>query len=159
MDKWEFLRWRRTLGYTQEEAGEKLGVARGTIVNWERGTTRIPQAIDLACCELTRRSKQRPDFGPVNLIYSDCRVSSRTSLLQCELYSSNNAAIGRALNLSQSCVNLMIIEDGGSLIWSASELLRECERRRDEVRLPGLRHKPKGNPDHEPAVPVEGKPR
>ena len=44
MDKWEFLRWRRTLGYTEEEAADTLGVARGTINNWERGGTRIPQA-------------------------------------------------------------------------------------------------------------------
>jgi hypothetical protein len=95
----------------------KAGVARGTIVR-ERGTTRIPLVIDLACCELTRRSKHRPDFGPVNLVYSDGRATTRTSLLQCEVYSNNDTAIKRALTLTlnQSLVNPMIIEDGGAVI-------------------------------------------
>ena len=136
MDKWDFLRWRRTLGDTQEEAAEKLGVTRGTIVNWEGGATRIPQAIELACCELTRRSKQRPDFGPVNLVYTDSRMAARAPLLQCELYSNNDAAIERAAELVQNFVNLMIIEDGGGVIWTAAELLRELEHRRDELRVP-----------------------
>ena len=118
MDKWDFLRWRRTLGYTQEEIGEKLGVARGTINNWERGVTRIPQAIELACCEITRRAKQRPDFGPVNLVYGDRRDTSRTPVLHCELFSNNDAAIERALKLSYNFIAPMIIEDGG---WPAPD--------------------------------------
>src|SRR6266852_8189795 len=62
MDMWEFLKWRRTLRYTQAEAAEKLGVNRGTIQNWERGHTRIPKSTELACHELTRQWKQRPEF-------------------------------------------------------------------------------------------------
>jgi DNA-binding XRE family transcriptional regulator len=58
MDSWGLLKWRRTLGYTQAEAGEKLGVNRGTIQNWERGNTRIPKSIELACQELARQWKQ-----------------------------------------------------------------------------------------------------
>lgn len=146
MDKWDFLRWRRTLGDTQEEAAEKLGVGRSTIVNWEGGATRIPQAVELACCELTRRSKQRPDFGPVNLVYSDSRLSSRTPLLQCEIYSNNDAAIERAVALIQSFINPMIIEDGGAVIWTAAEILRELERRRDESRLPPASPERRGRP-------------
>jgi DNA-binding XRE family transcriptional regulator len=74
MDKWELLKWRRTLGYTQAEAGERLGVNRGTIQNWERGNTRIPKSIELACQELTRQWKQRPEFGPVTLVYADSAI-------------------------------------------------------------------------------------
>src|SRR6266852_880334 len=36
MDMWDFLKWRKTLRYTQAEAAEMLGVNRGTIQNWER---------------------------------------------------------------------------------------------------------------------------
>src|SRR5712692_2539060 len=77
MDMWDFLKWRRTLRYTQAEAAEKLGVNRGTIQNWERGVTRISKAADLACLELTRRWKQRPEFGAVSLIYAETPVSQQ----------------------------------------------------------------------------------
>lgn len=139
MDRWGFLRWRRTLGYTQEEAGAKLGVTRGTIQHWERGATRVPLAIELACLELTRRWKQRPGFGPVNLVYADSRVSSRMSFLHCELYSHNDAAFEQALPLSATpnFINPFIMEDGGDVVWTAAELLRECERRKDEARIGG----------------------
>jgi DNA-binding XRE family transcriptional regulator len=60
MDKWEFLMSRRKFGYTQEEAAEELGVARGTVVRWESGIALIPKAIELACCELIRRSRRAP---------------------------------------------------------------------------------------------------
>jgi len=164
MDKWEFLRWRRTLAYTQEEAAEKLGISRGAINGWERGVARIPQAIDLACHELTRRWKQRPEFGPVNLVYGDAEVSSRTSRLQCELFSNNDAAIRQVLKLWENFINPLIMEDGGGVVWTASELLRECERRRDELnptRPPPRSRgpKPKGRPSIEQIVPPNTKPR
>jgi DNA-binding XRE family transcriptional regulator len=99
MDMWDFLRWRRTLGNTQEEAAGKLGVSRGTIQHWEKGVTRVPRAVDLACEELKRCWKQQPDFGPVTLVYADGAMprqpdgSSRSTLLRSELYSGNEAAI------------------------------------------------------------------
>lgn len=145
MDKWEFLKWRRTLGYTQAEAGEKLGFGRGTVGNWEGGITSIPPAVELACCELTRRSKQRPDFGPVNLVYGDSRVASCAPVLQCELFSNNEAAIERALDFDESFVNAMILEDGGGVVWTVSELLSELEQRRGETRPPESSPERKGN--------------
>jgi len=130
MDKWEFLRWRQMLGYTQEETAQKLGVVRSTINNWERGIARIPQAVELACHELTRRWKQRPEFGPVNLIYADGHLRSG---LHCELFSNNDLAIKQAIKICENFFNPLIIEDGGTVVWSASELLRECEMRRDAL--------------------------
>ena len=134
MDKMELRRWRRTLDYSQEETAEKLGIVRGTISNWETGATRIPSHIELACHELTRRWKQRPDFGPVSLVYTVEKESSRTSSLQCALFSNNEAAIKEAIKLLENVIPPLIIEDGGGVVWSASELLRECERRRDEAK-------------------------
>jgi len=142
MDMWEFLKWRRTLRYTQEEAAEKLGVNRGTIQNWERGVRRIPKAIELACPELTRRRKQRPEFGAVCLVYAEAPVCqqpddpSRCALLQRELYSTNDVAILRALQLldTPNFINPFIIEKDGGIVWTTIELLRECERRREEAK-------------------------
>jgi DNA-binding XRE family transcriptional regulator len=139
MDRWEFLRWRRTLGYTQEEAGAKLGVTRGTIQHWERGMTRIPLAIELACRELTRRWKQCPEFGPVSLVYADTRVSSRVRTLHCELHSNNESAFVQVLLLSATptFINPFIMEDDGDVIWTTAEIRLECERRTREQRGSG----------------------
>jgi DNA-binding XRE family transcriptional regulator len=142
MDMWDFLKWRKTLRYTQAEAAKKLGIHRGTIQNWERGITPISKAAELACLELTRQWKQRPEFGPVNLIYAEAPVSqqpndpSRTALLQCELYSTNEAAIWRALQLMETpnFINPLIIEKDGGIVWTTTELLREGERRTVEAK-------------------------
>jgi transcriptional regulator with XRE-family HTH domain len=145
MDMWGFLKWRRTLGYTQKEAADKLGVSRGSIQHWERGVTPVPRAVELACQELTRRWKQQPEFGPVNLVYAHGAVaqqhedSAHSVLLQSEPYSSNEAAIGRVLELSQTpnFTNPAIMEEGGGVVWTPPELLRECERRNVEKRQKG----------------------
>jgi DNA-binding XRE family transcriptional regulator len=157
MDKREFLRWRRALGYTQEEAAEKLGVVRGTINNWERGVARIPQAVELACHELTRRWKQRPDFGPVSLVYADNQTSTCRQHMYCELFSNNDLAIKQALKLHESLFNPLIIEDGGAVVWSAWELLRECEIRRNELNPTRASPKPGPKPGTNNAVPPSSK--
>jgi len=138
MDASEFLKWRRTLRYSQEEAGKELGVSRGTIKNWEKGYTRIPRAAELACLQVTRRWKQRPDFGPVALVFTDgpnwqvlqdlhCSV-----VLQCELCPNNEAAMERACR-PEHCptfVYRFIMAENGGIIWNGPELSSECDRRR-----------------------------
>ena len=98
--------WRKQLRYTQEEAAKQLGVSRATIQNWEHEVTPLPGAIDFACQECVRRWRQRPDFGPVLLVYADSPVWPPPSdglncipLLHCEPYPDNAAAIQRALRL------------------------------------------------------------
>jgi DNA-binding XRE family transcriptional regulator len=71
MDLWGFKKWRRKLGYTQVEAGEKLGLSRGAVQYWESESRPVPLAVELACQELLRLWKQRPEFGPVTLLYAD----------------------------------------------------------------------------------------
>ena len=41
MDLWGF-KWRRKLGYTQVEAGEKLGLSRGAVQYWESEHRPVP---------------------------------------------------------------------------------------------------------------------
>ena len=55
MEPNEFGAWRRKLGLTQQEVAERLGVSRGTVIDYERGRWRsggeakIPKAVELAC--------------------------------------------------------------------------------------------------------------
>src|SRR2546423_13868211 len=105
LDRWEFLKWRKTLRYTQAEAADLLGVNRGTIQHWESGITRVPKAAELATQVLTRRWRQRPDFGPVALIHADNPIWQQAdgpyvaAALQCERFSDNDGAIERATQL------------------------------------------------------------
>lgn len=143
MDAEDFLKWRKTLAYTQVEAGAKLGYTRLTIQNWEKGMTRVPKFVELACLELTRQWKQQPEFGTVVLVYSEEPIwpnpndSTREVFVQCEQYSNNEVAIRQALRLSkhQNVSNPFIIEPNGSIVWNTPQLLLECERRRQEARV------------------------
>lgn len=141
MDMWDFLKWRRTLRYTQAKAGELLGVNRATIQNWERGTTRISRAAELACQELTRYWKQRAEFGPVILVYSDSPIPEQAEPdsvcnLQCERFRNNDAAIEQVARLRRTpnFVNPIIIDEAGGFVWTSAELMRECDRRVEEMK-------------------------
>ena len=141
MDQADFSRWRKTLGYTRVEAGELLGFTRLTIRNWERGFTRVPMFVGLACHELLRQWKQRPEFGPVALVYFEKPIwpnpQEGTSALciQCEVCANNEIAIRQTLRLSVNghVSNPFIIEPDGCIVWNAPELMSECERRKQKV--------------------------
>lgn len=52
----EFKEWRANLGYSQHQAADALGVSRGSIENYERGSRRedarpveIPRTVEFAC--------------------------------------------------------------------------------------------------------------
>jgi DNA-binding XRE family transcriptional regulator len=137
MDGPALKNWRKQLGCTQDQAAKQLGVVRATIQNWEREFTSPPGAIDFACQDCVRRWKQRPDFGPVLLVYPDGPIWPPLGqpdcfpLLYCEPYSNNEAAIQRALRLSddQKFACAWILEERENVIWNSSELLLECRRR------------------------------
>ena len=136
MDQWEFLKWRRMLHLTQAEAGERLGVHRATIKNWERGCTPIPKIIELACPELTRRWRQRSEFGPVLLIYLErcgeniLGFSDPIVALRCSQHATNDTALKSAVSLEKGARPLFIIGITGDLIWNTEELGRVCEERK-----------------------------
>src|SRR5882757_3498695 len=86
MDQWDFKKWRKRLGINQVEAGEVLGLSRAAVQYWESDIRPVPRAVELACSELLRRWKQRPEFGPVTLLYADSPLSlpSGDLVLRCE---------------------------------------------------------------------------
>ena len=137
MDMWDLKKWRRKLGYSQFEAAEKLGVSRGAVQNWECERRPIPHAVDLASEEIERRWKQRSEFGPVVLVYADEPMwpedgcPSRVLCVQRELHPHNEAAIRRACRLrgSPNFSGAFIIGEDGAVIWSTTELMRECDER------------------------------
>lgn len=138
MDGATLRKWRKQLRYTQEEAAKQLGVSRATIQNWEHELTALPGPIDFACQECVRRWKQRPDFGPVVLVYPDSPVWPPSSdsprsptLLHCEPYPNNGAAMQRVFRLrrDQNFVTAWILEEGENLVSSSAELLGECTKK------------------------------
>src|SRR5262249_12293997 len=140
MDSWDLKKWRKRLGYNQYQAAEQLGVGRTSIQDWESELRPIPYPIELACVELARRWKQRPEFGPVLLVYADGLVrqdpvdANRSSLLHCEPHPTNEAAIRQILRLSDGPglldpLLMFIMDEAGEIVLAGTELLNECERR------------------------------
>lgn len=135
MDVWDFKKWRKKLGYNQVEAGEKLGLSRAAVQYWEAEIRPVPLAVELACQHLLRQWKQRPEFGPVTLMYADDPVWQQASppcgvlLFQCERHPNNESAIRRAVWLRETMtlVTPFIVEDDGNVICSGPELLQVCD--------------------------------
>ena len=141
MDAWDFKKWRRRHRYTQFEAADKLGMGRGAIQDWESELRPVPEAVALACCELTRRSMRHPDFGPVILVYSEDQIWDQPPgaydivLMKCERYPDNETAIRRTCSLIGNSLSLtaMIVSKNGVVVWGTPELLAECERRTEQL--------------------------
>ncbi len=142
MDLWGFKKWRRKLGYTQVEAGEKLGLSRGAVQYWESEHRPVPVAVELACQELLRLWKQRPEFGPVTLLYAghaDDPISLETSaavgsiLVRSERHPDNESALKSAARQRETTtlVIAFIAEDDGNVIWSGRHRVRTATLRKD----------------------------
>jgi transcriptional regulator with XRE-family HTH domain len=138
MNGLELKKWRKLLGYTQERAANEFGVTRPTIQNWEYEITPVPVVVDLASRQLLRRWKQRPEFGPVTLVYASAALSPLPNNLDCMptlfcmRYPDNNAAFLRVCELrsSSNFFNPLILDDTNLVIWSGPPLVEECERLR-----------------------------
>jgi hypothetical protein len=124
------------MGHTQLQAGDVLGVTRATIQNWEHEITPIPIAVGLACRLLLRRWKQRPEFGPVTLVYTNFPLPGVSSIspdglsLTCQRCINNADALIRINELcgNPSFFNPMIFDELGIGVWSGLELMEECQR-------------------------------
>lgn len=137
VDSWDLKKWRKKFGYNQFEAAEKLGVNRGAVQNWEREIRPVPKAVELACEELNQLAKRHPGFGPVLLVYMDGSLLQpsqepyQVSVLRCESYPTNEAAIQQACRLTHNplFVDLIIVGEDGSVIWDSPALLKVCDSR------------------------------
>lgn len=134
MDQWDFKKWRKKLGINQVAAGEMLGLSRGAVQHWENDVRPVPHTVELACQELLRRWKQRPEFGPVILLYAEGPISRDTLpfgdlVFRCEPHPDNESALGRVVRLRETGTLFMplIVEGDGTVIWSSLELQRECD--------------------------------
>jgi len=130
------------VGIYTGRAGEKLGLSRGAVQYWESEHRPVPVAVELACQELLRLWKQRPEFGPVTLLYADHPddpISLETSasvgsiLVRSERHPDNESALKSAARQRETTTLFIafIAEDDGSVIWSGPELLREIDARRN----------------------------
>jgi transcriptional regulator with XRE-family HTH domain len=137
MNGLELKKWRELRGYTQERAANEFEVTRATIQNWEYGITAVPVAVELASRLLLRRWKQRPEFGPVTLVYASVPLwatpngADRLPTLFCRRYSDNNAAFLRVFELrdSSNFFNPLILDETNIVIWSGPQLMEECDNR------------------------------
>jgi hypothetical protein len=131
MDAWDLKKWRKKLGYNQFEAASQLGVGRASIQHWEQEHWPIPRVTELACHQILRRWKQRPDFGPVLVIYADGSVWQcsqgpyQLGLLLREVCANNAIALQHVNRLRDdpNFINPFIMDITGEIIWTASELL------------------------------------
>ncbi|MEH2480473.1 DNA-binding XRE family transcriptional regulator [Nitrobacteraceae bacterium AZCC 2146] len=136
MDLWGFKKWRRKLGYTQVEAGGKLGLSRGAVQYWESEIRPVPLAVELACQELLRLWKQRSEFGPVILLctdYADDPISTSASVVRSEQHPDNKSALESAARQRETMTRFIafIMEDDGTVVWSGPALLREIDAQKN----------------------------
>jgi DNA-binding XRE family transcriptional regulator len=144
MDAGDLKRWRKRLGYDQFEAAKRLGVQRASIQNWEQELWPIPRVTELACHEIMRRWKQRSEFGPVLLVYTDELIWQESqgpyqvSILHSAVYRNNATAMRHVERMKNDpyFINPIVMETNGEIIWTTSELLQELARRsrRDRYR-------------------------
>ncbi len=63
MEPSELTQWRKKQGYTQQELAELLGVARMTVVRWEKAMREIPSFLHLALEALEKRGGGKKTKG------------------------------------------------------------------------------------------------
>jgi DNA-binding XRE family transcriptional regulator len=137
MDAGDLKKWRKRLGYNQFEAAKRLGVRRASVQNWEQELWPIPGVIELACYQIMRRWKQRREFGPVLLVYTDEPIWQgsqgpyQVSILHSAVYRNNETAMQHVEQQKKdpNFINPVIMETNGEIIWTTSELLQEIARK------------------------------
>ncbi len=95
MDSWDLKKWRKKHGFNQFEAAKKLGIQRSAFQDLEREVRPIWKSIELACEEITRLERRRPEYGPVTLLCTLGPILQsydgpyQVELLRCEKHLNN----------------------------------------------------------------------
>jgi len=141
MTRWTFGASRSGGGNwdTRNRPREKSSGSVAARFNIGKARSDLPVAVELACQELLRLWKQRPEFGPVTLLYVDDPISRETSasvgslLMRSGRHPNIESALRRVAQ-ARDTTNLLIafiVEDDGNVVWSGPELLREIDARKD----------------------------
>ncbi len=132
----DFRRWRTSYGLSQQELGDKMGVTRTTIQNWEAQVGELSTIAANGVKIWDRRLRQEePLRGPVTLIYADgpMMLSSqgpqRVAMMQQESHLSNAAVLCRAQLLASHprFFNPFVLEVERHDLWNMVELQRAID--------------------------------
>jgi hypothetical protein len=145
----EFKAWREGFGLTQSDIGDKFGVTRTTIQNWEAQSGALPQTVENGCKIWDRRLRQQdPARGPLTLVYADGPMfvdpygpRRRLAMMKQEPHPSNAAVLARVQMLAghPNVFNAFVMEDGQRDLWNMVELQRVIDGNdEDAPTLPNL---------------------
>ena len=131
----ELKRWRKKIGFTQEEAAHEFGVSRPTVQNWEYEITSVPLVVELASRRLLRRWKQRREYGPVFLVDLDPLKNKFRSETLCGFGCSDNASAFQII-AERGILSSLIMDEDNQIIWSGVSLHLEVEKHWRPIREP-----------------------
>ena len=155
----DFKRWRQMLDLTQVQAGERFGVSRVTIQNWEAGTSPIPDMVESHWLKLRR---QQTDYGPVILHYihhlpmrpspeAMAGMEEQFDRPVSEKYRNVGAALDRVRGLSGGVwSDFYITDEAGVMVMRKDELAKQIGRGEQPVRREPVRSSsaaPKRSPE------------
>jgi hypothetical protein len=132
----DFRRWRTSYGLSQQELGDRMGVTRTTIQNWEAQVGELSTIAANGVKIWDRRLRQEePLRGPVTLIYADgpMMLSSqgpqRVAMMQQESHLSNAAVLCRVQLLASHprFFNPFVLEGERHDLWNMMELQRAID--------------------------------
>jgi hypothetical protein len=132
----DFRRWRTGFGLSQQELGEKMGVTRNTIQNWEAQSGDLSTIASNSVKIWDRRLRQEePLRGPVTLIFADGPMMlpshgpRRVTMMQQEAHLSNAAVLSRVQMLAShpQFFNPFVLEGERHDLWNMKELQRAVD--------------------------------
>ena len=76
----EFSALRKVIGFTQAQLAKQFGVSRQTVINWERGETRIPKMAEIALIAIQKHPEFRKFVATEESLRENKRLLNRDSV-------------------------------------------------------------------------------